>query len=131
MNEHSTTERKSKPTESLNANQFEDDGLPGIDKNYPPERPWAVEDPAGDPTVVEAGSETRDDLATRRAREQPDIVIPNDPETAPMVSDQGDPQSSPTDDEKQAVAQSGKPDPDAEISPEQRAMHMVEPSESA
>ncbi len=111
-----------KPTDSLNANQFDDDGLPGIDENYPPEHSWAVEDPA----LVNGDSETRDDLRTRMSREQPEQPSPPDATVGALISDQGDPQESPGDDNKDATAATGRRDPDAGISAEEAAMHIVE-----
>ncbi len=48
-------------------NTWENNARKVVNKDYPPERPWAVEDPAGDPAAVEGGSETRDNLRMRRA----------------------------------------------------------------
>jgi len=110
MNEPNATDR-------MNANQFDDEGLPGIDKNFPPEHSWGVEDPA----LVNGGSETMDDLATRVSRENDQI--PTTPVV--MAPQSGDPAiGDNTDSEKQLLGMEGNPDPDAALSPEEAAMHI-------
>ena len=118
----------SDPSDRLNANQFDEEGLPGIDKNYPPDHSWGAEDPS----VVNTpdGGVAADDLATRVARE---AATENDPETdesSPvlMEPDSGDPAvaGDVVDTESQAVGMIGDDDPDGGLSAEQAAMHIVD-----
>ncbi len=102
---------------NLNANQFDGEGLPGIDEDYPPEHSWAVEDPA----LVNGGSETPDDLRTRVSRENPDIAPADTTEPAPPLAG-----TDGVDDEPQLVADTGMADPDAGSTAEEAAMRIVE-----
>lgn len=119
----------SDPSDSMNANQFDDEGLPGIDKDFPPEESWGVEDPAL------LNSETgQDNLVTRVAREAASEHARGGDEEALglMDPDSGDPAvaGDTVDDEAQAVASMGESDPDAGPTAEEAAMHIVdEPTE--
>lgn len=109
----------------MNADQFDDEGLPGIDKDFPPENSWGVEDPAL------LNSETgQDNLATRVAREKASAHERDDTDEAVvlMEPDSGDPAvaGDTVDDEAQAVATTGEGDPDAGPSAEEAAMHIVD-----
>ncbi len=101
--------------ERLNENQFDDEGLPGIAPDFPPDHSWGVEDPA----LVNGGSETQDNLVTRLSRENLEHTIDG---------------AAGTDGEGMAIVEIDTPmagisdqgDPDANLSPEQSAMHIVE-----
>ncbi|MFW2381679.1 MAG: hypothetical protein ACN4GZ_07980 [Acidimicrobiales bacterium] len=110
----------SQSDDHLNANQFDDEGLPGIDENYPPDHSWAAEDP----TFIAGGSETQDDLATRAAREQPEFGGPSDREAVILSGTDGP--TDVADEEAQLLGELGDRDPDAAISPEDGAMHIEE-----
>jgi hypothetical protein len=111
----------SQSDDHLNANQFDDEGLPGIDENFPPDRPWAVEDP----TLLAGGSEAHDDLATRVTREIPEYGG-RAPRDAVILSGADGPVDA-ADDEPQLIGELGDRDPDAAVSPEDAAMHIEEP----
>lgn len=96
--------------ERLNENQFEDEGLPGIDPNFPPEHSWGSEDQA----LVNGGSETQDNLVTRLSREVPDAITRTD-EDGLVIVDGETPMTGTLDDG----------DPDGGRSAEQAAMHIV------
>lgn len=117
-----------KPTDRMNADEFDDEGLPGIDENYPPEQAWAVNDPA----LVRGGSETPDDLRTRVAREHASAA---DPAASPadevptlMSPSSGDPavEGDLVDTEATAVADVGRGDPDAGPAAEEAAVHITD-----
>ncbi len=110
----------SQSDDHLNANQFDDEGLPGIDENYPPERPWASEDP----TFLAGGSETQDDLATRVTREEPEFGGPGERDSVILSGAEG-PVDTP-DNEPQLLGELGDRDPDAAVSAEDAAMHIEE-----
>lgn len=115
----------SDPSDRMNANEFDDEGLPGIDKDFPPEKSWGVEDPAL------LNSETgQDNLATRVAREAASELTagPDDEALGLMDPDSGDPAvaGDTVDHEAQAVATTGERDPDAGPTAEEAAMHIVE-----
>ena len=114
-----------RPTDRMNADQFDDEGLPGIDGQYPPDEAWAVNDPA----LVSGGSETRDDLRTRVAREQASAVE-RDTETGPALMDPGagDPAvpDERVDHESTAVAEVGEGDPDAVVAAEEAALRITD-----
>lgn len=110
----------SQADDHLNANQFDDDGLPGIDENYPPDHAWVSEDP----TVSVGGSETQDDLATRVTRENPEFGG-RAPRDAVILSGADGPVDA-ADEEPQLLGELGDRDPDAAISPEDSAMHIEE-----
>ena len=97
--------------ERLNENQFEDDGLPGIDANFPPEHSWGSEDPA----LVNGGSETKDNLVTRLSREVPDAILRTDDHGLVIV-----------DGEVPMTGSLDDGDPDGGLSAEQAAMHLVD-----
>ncbi len=109
----------------MNANQFDDEGLPGIDKDFPPENSWGAEDPAL------LNSETgQDNLVTRVARETADEHEGGDAAEVLglMDPDSGDPAiaGDTIDHEAQAVAITGEADPDAGPTAEEAAMHIVD-----
>ncbi len=111
----------------MNANQFDDDGLPGIDKDYPPEHSWGAEDPA-----LVNSDDASDNLVTRVAREAASELEQHDVDVdaAPPLMDPaaGDPaaEGELVDDESQAIALSGVGDPDAGPTAEEAAMHVVD-----
>ncbi len=117
------------PSDSMNANQFDDEGLPGIDEAFPPENSWGVEDPAL------LNSETaQDNLTTRVAREGASAIegAVDAPPPILMEPAAGDPavEGDLIDDEAQALAIIGEGDPDAGPTAEQAAMRVVdEPSD--
>ncbi|MDH3301176.1 MAG: hypothetical protein OES24_11780 [Acidimicrobiia bacterium] len=118
-------------SDSMNANQFDDEGLPGIDKDFPPEKSWGAEDPAL------LNSETgQDNLVTRVAREAASEHEAGADEKALglMDPDSGDPSvpGDTVDHEAQSVATTGESDPDAGPTAEEAAMHVIdEPDDSA
>lgn len=115
----------SDPTDRMNANQFDDEGLPGIDKDFPPENSWGVEDPA----LVNTEN-AQDNLVTRVAREAASEHETNIEVDPPILMDQnsGDPavEGDVVDDEPQAVATTGRGDPDAGPTAEEAAMHIID-----
>lgn len=117
----------SDPSDRMNANQFDDEGLPGIDKDFPPEQSWGVEDPA-----LVNNETVRDNLTTRVAREaasEYERAAEADSE-APILMDpdSGDPAvaGDTVDHEAQSVAMTGDGDPDAAPSAEEAAVHIVD-----
>ncbi len=115
----------SDPSDSLNANQFDEEGLPGIDKDYPPEKSWGAEDPAL------LNSDTgQDNLVTRVAREEASERSgrSGDEALGLMDPDSGDPAvaGDTVDHEAQAVASTGESDPDAGPTAEEAAMHIID-----
>lgn len=118
----------SDPSDSMNANQFDDEGLPGIDKDFPPEKSWGAEDPAL------LNSETgKDNLVTRVARETASEHVGDATDEALGLMDpgSGDPAlaGDTVDHESQAVATTGEGDPDAGPTAEEAAIHVVDGSD--
>lgn len=114
------------PSDTTNANQFDDDGLPGIDPNYPPEHAWAAEDP----TAVNATADTPDPLKNRMARESTvthyEVESAQDSPTPAIIDDGGAIADGAQDTEKQHVADTGRGDPDAPLSAEEAALKVVD-----
>lgn len=115
-----------RPADDLNADQFDDDGLPGIDPNYPPEHAWGAEDP----TAVNASANAPDDLETRDARLNPvthhEEPAASEHDDVPLLIDDAAPLvDGAIDLEAKAVADEGVGDPDAPIAPEVAAMRIV------
>lgn len=114
------------PSDTMNADQFDDDGLPGIAPNFPPEHAWAAEDP----TAVNATANTPDPLVNRMARESPEthyeVESAQDSSTPALLDDADAVADGARDSEKQHVADTGRGDPDAPLSAEEAAMRVVD-----
>lgn len=89
-----------------------DDDLPGT-QNFPPERPWGVEDPTSD--------DVDDDVATRELRVDHDRTQRS--EAFALVSD-GSTEGL-MDDEAQEIA-SAVDASEGDLSPEEQALHIVD-----
>ena len=87
---------------------------------YPPDEPLGVEDPS----ILDDGRITRDDVATRAERERPEVSAESAPVDSALGRDLLDPSSDPDrlDDEEQAVATRGD---DADSAAEVTAVHDV------
>lgn len=92
-----------------------DDGLPGT-ADFPPDRPWGVEDPTRD---------VGDDVATRELRRSSDS--PRAASSSFALVDEGSSEGM-ADDESQEIASAVNAN-EGDLSAEEDAVHIVEPRE--